>query len=50
MWMMLGCWTDDIIWISRLILIRSASVSILLFLMVLMATLRSKIYIKKVYI
>lgn len=38
MWMIFGCWTDDIIWISRRILTRSASVSIFAFLIVLMAT------------
>lgn len=38
MWIMLGCCTELIIWTSRRILMRSASVSILLFLIVLMAT------------
>lgn len=36
--MMLGCRTEDIICISRLIRIKSASVSILRFLIVLIAT------------
>ena len=39
---MLGCWTEDMIWISLLILMRSASVSILLFLIVLIATYKNK--------
>lgn len=38
MWMMFGCCTELIIWTSRRILMRSASVSILLFFIVLMAT------------
>ena len=38
--MMFGCWTEDMIWISLRILMRSASVSILLFLIVLIATCR----------
>ena len=42
MWIMLGCRTEDIIWISRRMRIRSASVSILAFLMVLMATWMSR--------
>ncbi len=36
--MMLGCCTDDMIWISLRMRTRSASVSILDFLIVLMAT------------
>ena len=40
MWMMFGCWTEDMIWISLRIRMRSASVSILLFLIVLIATCR----------
>ena len=40
--MMFGWWTEDMIWISRRILIKSASVSILDFFMVLMATYDKK--------
>ena len=46
--MILGCCTDDMIWISLRIRMRSASVSILDFLMVLMATL-NKNWFTKVY-
>lgn len=42
--MIFGCWTDDIIWISRRIRTRSASVSIFAFFIVLMATCK-KIWI-----
>ncbi len=42
MWMMFGWWTEDMIWISLRIRMRSASVSILDFLIVLIATCRLK--------